>query len=285
MNKIDFNSVGGFPLEVNDLSAMQDNYNSLQELAKAICGTSPAILSGCVVTGSTVSPGFMLINGELLPFNGGPLGTYVAVTETTSNKTFEDGISRIVFRNRRAVFSTGGTLWSAFWRVNNLKDVAVNKLYSELPTWNGTQFVYPSTVIDNIAFHPGFDYSPNEGGPIYKFTFKKTSNIVTMEGIIRVWVSTEADHNSLMPFNDDYVGTINISFKSGFVPIAQDFVSSVRIYSNKHKTGLVEFREALIQDGVFKMSGIGGYGAWTGDENSWPGPYFVEVGILTSFLV
>lgn len=121
MNRLNAQQAGGFPLETDTLEFLQNSFTALQSLA-AIGGDN-YILSGCIVAGSNVSPGWMVINGEVLPFKGGGLQTKVVVRETISVKNFENGANKPVFYDRYAQFGTGDpfVLFSDLPRIKELK--------------------------------------------------------------------------------------------------------------------------------------------------------------------
>jgi len=115
MNRAEFNQTGGFPFETDTLDFLQKVHTTLQSMAAAICGATPCILSGCVVSGSSVSDGYVVINGELLPFKGATISANVGIIETISNKSFQDGSNKPVYYDRYATFTlTGATPWSSF---------------------------------------------------------------------------------------------------------------------------------------------------------------------------
>lgn len=134
MNKINFNQTGGFPLETNTLQFLQNAYQLFGAFS-ALAGDL-VILQGCTVTGSSVSDGIVIINGEVLPFVGGIVAATVVVVETTESKTFEDGSSKAVYHTRTARFGRGTTTypWSDFQRVDNLQEI-MNKLKTHTHTW------------------------------------------------------------------------------------------------------------------------------------------------------
>ncbi|WP_367867906.1 hypothetical protein [Pedobacter sp. WC2423] len=121
MNKVIFQQTGGFPLETDTLNFVQESYRALQSLA-AIAGDN-FILSGVVVNGANVTDGFVVINGEVLPFKGGGLQTKVVIVEEVVNRSFENGSEKQVFVTRYAVFGTGSnfTLFSDLLRIKDLK--------------------------------------------------------------------------------------------------------------------------------------------------------------------
>lgn len=120
MDKIDVQQAGGFPLETDTLDFMQRAYmllNSLTGMAGEL-----SIVSGCHQIGNTVGDGVVVINGELLPFQGGNAGSHVIVSESTENRVFESGESKVVFRRRVAKFGggSGAKLWANFKRITPL---------------------------------------------------------------------------------------------------------------------------------------------------------------------
>lgn len=122
MDNIKFNQTGGFPLDTDIMGAMQTAYslfNSLGNLAG-----NKAIISGCTVAGSSVSDGVVFIDGEVLPFKGGPESTNVFIKEETENRIFEDGSNKPVIIKRYATFGSSTPdktyQWADFVRVENL---------------------------------------------------------------------------------------------------------------------------------------------------------------------
>lgn len=123
MNKINFNQTGGFPLETDTLSFMQNAYdvfNSLGEIAGHL-----AILKGCEISGNSVSDGIVFIEGELFPFKGGTLSDKVIIKEEKRSLPFEDGQEKEVEIKRYATFGNGILTynWADFFRINPLKNI------------------------------------------------------------------------------------------------------------------------------------------------------------------
>jgi len=114
MNKYDFKKQGGFPLDQNVLGFMQDNI-FLASNAAWLAGDL-AILSGCVVSGTSVSDGVVSINGEILPFVQSSLGTNVVIIETAQNLTYEDGKVYPSEVSRYATIGNGPYEWPKFKR-------------------------------------------------------------------------------------------------------------------------------------------------------------------------
>jgi hypothetical protein len=120
MNYQNFNQSGGFPFQTETLDQMQtatDLFNKFGDLAGNF-----AIISGCVVTGDLVSDGAVFINGELLEFRGGNIGTDVIIVEIVTAQEFEDGNDKNVLFVRYATFGVGlvSFPWASFNRVQTL---------------------------------------------------------------------------------------------------------------------------------------------------------------------
>lgn len=129
MNKINFNQTGGFPLSTNILEAMQSAYAIFNQLGN-LAGNK-AIISGCEQLGNTVADGVIFLNGEILPFKGGAIGSSVVIKEESENRVFEDGATKPVIYKRYAGF--GSSLpektfaWVEFKRFENLLNLTEKK--------------------------------------------------------------------------------------------------------------------------------------------------------------
>ncbi|MDY3352386.1 hypothetical protein PG357_10405 [Riemerella anatipestifer] len=126
MNKLNFNQTGGFPLSTNILDAMQTAYSIFNKLG-GLAGNL-AIISGCEVSGNSVADGVVYINGELLEFKGGTLGTNVIIREETESRVFEDGSNKAVIFKRHATFGSSTPdqtySWADFKRVFPTTEIA-----------------------------------------------------------------------------------------------------------------------------------------------------------------
>lgn len=106
MNKQNFeNENNRFPLSTQSLAFMQDMILASAKLA--LIGGKNYILSGCERTGNTVTPGVIVINGEVMPFEGGAAVRTITIVETVENVS-ANGINyenvRVI---RKAKFATG----------------------------------------------------------------------------------------------------------------------------------------------------------------------------------
>lgn len=132
MDTILFNQTGGLPLTTNLLNVMQNAYALLQSFGN-LAGNY-TIISGCEETGNNVADGVVFINGEVLPFKGGPKLTKVRIIETDESKRFEDGNDKPLVFKRHVEFGTSSNdiLWSDFKNIKNL--ILLNDDLSNLNT-------------------------------------------------------------------------------------------------------------------------------------------------------
>lgn len=114
MNKISVQQTGGFPLETDSLEFMQSCWTVLGALGY-IAGNT-VILQGCVEVSGNVTAGYLYINGEVVRFDGGAIGSAIRIQETPITRIFQDGTEKVVFKERKAVFGTPGLAWSQFKR-------------------------------------------------------------------------------------------------------------------------------------------------------------------------
>lgn len=148
MNRIDFTQPNGFPLEADATlgfmqTAFREAINGLSQFAAAATGIY--ILSGCqelVFGGSTYGDGWVIWNGELLPFIGGSNATgKVFIDETKVAKQNQNGVLLDRYFTRRVRFGNGTTeaYFSDFSRLNGYHplSVAVNRAL----TFEGTETV------------------------------------------------------------------------------------------------------------------------------------------------
>lgn len=85
MNTLTLEGAQDFALTTDALNFMQNSYKALESLA--LLGGENYILSGCKVTGSSVASGIVVINGKIMPFEGGTIQADVKVVKTTSTVT------------------------------------------------------------------------------------------------------------------------------------------------------------------------------------------------------
>ena len=129
-----------FALTTDALAFMQTAYEMLEKIAAL--GGDNYILSGCEVTGSSVSAGYMVLDGKVMPFNAGTIQTNVRIISTYTLITVDTATrGQWVYH---AEFGTSANpaenvLWTELNnnRLNNIKASSVAKpVVAELGTWN-----------------------------------------------------------------------------------------------------------------------------------------------------
>lgn len=123
MNSINFNQIGGFPFSTNILGRMQEAYSVFSALGSIV--GDKTIISGCVTTGSNVSPGVVFVNGEVFEFKGGAVQSKVIIKEDTEGLVFQNLNTYQVIKKRYVTFGTGvGAIdWVDFKRGFETKNI------------------------------------------------------------------------------------------------------------------------------------------------------------------
>lgn len=116
MNKINFYSGDKFPMYREALAKMQDM--TLLVAGLAGLGGKNYILSGCVLDGNNVSDGVIVINGEMIPFEGSAKKDKITIVETRQDVTALNVVYPETYITRVAKFSDAGEYsWSDFMQV------------------------------------------------------------------------------------------------------------------------------------------------------------------------
>lgn len=177
----------GFPADNEFLMLIQSIIGEVAQLA-TIGGTN-YVLKGCEVVGGNAAAGWMVINGEILEFEGGAVNTHIAISETVENATYlEDlspvdgqGDSKPTYFYRKAVFAAAGTPWASIEKSplaeikRRLPPVACPQLYfgsvAAIPEgWqlcDGTNGLPDLTGKFVVGYDPGdvdYDAIGKEGG-------------------------------------------------------------------------------------------------------------------------
>lgn len=122
MNVVRYKQTGGFPLDTNNLDFLQSSFHILNMLGN-LAGDM-VIISGCEITGNTVSNGVAYVNKEVLEFRGGSLSANVFIKEEAVSGTFEDGSFKPIEITRYVTFGSSTPektfKWEDFKRVDNL---------------------------------------------------------------------------------------------------------------------------------------------------------------------
>lgn len=127
MKKVVVTLTGGRPMNLDDVTLMQDSYfGAIQstELKDIFDTSGNYIISGCTFTinagvNAVIAAGYVYIQGEVLRFDGATVadsGTtdkyhFKRDTATTTNKTYQDGVSKLATEDRKVLaFATSGAL-------------------------------------------------------------------------------------------------------------------------------------------------------------------------------
>lgn len=121
---------GNFPLSTEGLDFIQTQI--LLSAMLACMAGSNCILSGCTVSGTTVAAGYMVLNGEVLPFSGGTLQSSIRVKETNSDITAGSITYTGAYKTRMAEFGSnvGGAdtyAWADIKRTPTLASLDADK--------------------------------------------------------------------------------------------------------------------------------------------------------------
>lgn len=170
MDKINFLAGEDFPVSTNTFDRMQQATNMAASLA--LLGGSNYILSGCVADGDNVTPGVIVIAGEILPFQGGAKMDKVTIRETKTTLEAFDVDYPEAYIDRVAVFDAGGQYnWADFKQVltNQQMDQKIASIKSESPgfvkMWSGaisrldeSKYLLCDGKIVNTADYPDLAY-------------------------------------------------------------------------------------------------------------------------------
>lgn len=127
MDRQNFELKDRFPLSTQSLTFMQDMILATSRLA--LIGGNNYILSGCTAQGNAVTPGIIVINGEVMPFEGGAVVDTITIIETAevvsaNGLTFEN--ARV---KRYAKFATGSG--ENYYPWSDFKPLQTNKQLEE----------------------------------------------------------------------------------------------------------------------------------------------------------
>lgn len=111
MNKrIDFSQLGGNAIDQDSFSFMQDSYRGAFAAIAKMIGNN-VIITGMNVVGGNISDGWLVYNGELMPFVGGVLGAgnIVVQEDAGADILFFDNSTHKVEYTKQAVLGTPAT--------------------------------------------------------------------------------------------------------------------------------------------------------------------------------
>lgn len=116
MKQLDFSKLSGWPASTSTWKFQQEQMLQLQMLS--LLGGNNYILDGCTVVAGNTGDGWVVINGEVLPFVGGATQANVVVVDTPTNRSFFDATINPYYHDRIATFGASVTqyTWANFER-------------------------------------------------------------------------------------------------------------------------------------------------------------------------
>ena len=113
----------GVPLTADLMDKIQDAYaifNVIGDIAGHL-----TILSGCEINGTLVNPGIVVINGDVLFFEGGTVNSEVFILQEDIYKTFKNQVSKVLIEKKTVKFGTASVTynWAEFVRIDTLKQI------------------------------------------------------------------------------------------------------------------------------------------------------------------
>ena len=122
MKHFNFNQSGGYPLDTDTFSELQEAYKIYSSLTSILGGDHIIVKGVSNDIGGRVSDGVVAIGGELMEFKGGTIQANVIIVETTGTKIFENGEAKEVVTSRTARFGSGSNAipWSNFKTIKDL---------------------------------------------------------------------------------------------------------------------------------------------------------------------
>jgi hypothetical protein len=144
--RIDYTKLEGIPLFQETLDFQQTSYrDAFAGIAQAF-GTY-VIIAGVADLGANYGDGWVVINGELMPFVGGLKAAQIIVEEITDTEVFGDSSVQTVYYTRRAkCAATGGVAVSTFVRISSIASLS-NTLAALVTTVSGLAVVPSGTIM------------------------------------------------------------------------------------------------------------------------------------------
>jgi len=141
--RIDFTKLEGLATYQDTLDFLQTSYReAISAVAKAF--GSRVIVTGVTDQGATYSDGWIIIDGELMPFAGGLKTDRIITEDITDTEMFGDGSTQTVYYTRRAKLGvTGGFPFSDFIRVDTMAAISQG-LKSLITAHNNLQTAFNS---------------------------------------------------------------------------------------------------------------------------------------------
>lgn len=161
MNKrIDLSQLGGLFMYQDTLDFLQGAYSGPLDAIAAVLGDK-VVLSGCQDQGATTGAGWVLYNGEALPFVGGVKAPYITVEEVSGQEQFDDNTLRDVYFTRRLRYGNTAPAVGAGFSASELGTMPFNQntvkdaLSAIQSTFKSVLQLEPAIILDGCAVTPG----------------------------------------------------------------------------------------------------------------------------------
>lgn len=204
MNTLNLQGQRDFAFSTDVLAFMQDAYSIFEKLTAL--GGSNFILSGCVVNGSSVSAGWIVLAGKLVYLSGGTVDANTKVKLVTTPETIALGTLSREQTTFTAEFSqsSGTVLWSTLDTnrmdtiqniTNRLTVIEYRDIFLEIGEWNMTAdseiSIAHSLDFTKISFPVNASIRNDNNDGLYDLTISNANSgvasgrlIVTADSII-----------------------------------------------------------------------------------------------------
>lgn len=118
-----FLQTDGLPLTADLMDDIQEAYSIFNVLGD-IAGNF-TILSGCEISGTLVSPGIVVINGDVLYFEGGTVYGTVFISQEDISKVFKNQQAKVLIEKKTVKFGDASVTynWTDFVRIQTLRSI------------------------------------------------------------------------------------------------------------------------------------------------------------------
>jgi microcystin-dependent protein len=217
MNSVNFLGQSNFPLSGDTMDFVQEMIFLSSRLA--LLGGGTYILSGCVENGMNVSDGYLVIDGEIMPFAGGVKQATVYISETRRDVDASGYHFPQVYKSRTAAFGIGSRQynWTDFIRVKTNTELAASLAALQstvdgllgipagiIAMWSGSVDNIPAgwALCDGLQGRPNLSgrfiagFNPNDAdyNAVGKTGGQKTATLTT---------DNIPEHNHIMPWGEN----------------------------------------------------------------------------------
>lgn len=118
-----FMQTDGVPLTADLMDSIQEAYAIFNVIGN-IAGHL-TILSGCEINGTLVNPGIVVIDGDVIYFEGGTIYQTVFIHQEDITKVFKNQVSKVLIEKKTVKFGDSTTTynWADFVRIDTLKQI------------------------------------------------------------------------------------------------------------------------------------------------------------------